>query len=91
MRWSHHLLDAGYTISALYDTGSFGNQTHIDWRLLIERHHCPFIKNELILKNPVGQDLINIEKIIAFNSKLLSEMRSFWEEVDEVLAFKPSI
>ena len=91
MRWSHHLLNTGKTISALYDTGSFGNQTHIDWRLLIEKHDCPFIKNELILKNPVGQNIANIENIIACNSELHNAMRAYWKETDEVLAFMPSI
>jgi GT2 family glycosyltransferase len=89
MNWSHFLLNTNKSLKALFDTGSFGNQTHVDWRKLILEYDCPFIKNELIHKNPVGQDINDIESILAANSILYKQMLAFWQETDETLAFTP--
>jgi GT2 family glycosyltransferase len=87
MKWSHYLIETGRSFEALYDTGSFGNQTHINWKALITEHGCPFVKNELILKNPVGQDLTGIQQILGTNNALYTEMMRYWQDTNEKLAF----
>ena len=88
MRWSHYLIGSGRSFSALYDTGSYGNQTHTHWKSLITDHGYPFVKNELLLRNPVGQDLSDIHQILSMNHSLYSEMMLYWQDTQERLAFE---
>ena len=80
INWSQELSKAGYKLSALFDTGTFGNQTHINWKELIEVQGFPFVKNELIQHNPVGQNLDGIDEILQRNPQLYSKMLSYWKE-----------
>jgi len=80
INWSLLLQNMGYKLTALFDTGSFGNQTHINWKELIQVQGYPFVKNELILRNPVGQDTDGMEELLAKNSQLYSKMLSYWQE-----------
>lgn len=78
--WSQALIQAGHKITALFDSGCYGNQTHITWKDLICEQNYPFIKNELLLRNPVGQDLSGMKEILEHNSNLYTEMLRFWQE-----------
>jgi len=78
--WSHKLLEEGHSLAALFDTGCFGNQTHINWKELVQVHGFPFIKNELMLHNPVGQDLNEMAEILMMNRRLYLEMLTYWQE-----------
>jgi len=85
---SRSLLQSGKTISALYDTGAYGNQTHINWKDLVLQYDYPFLKNELLLRNPVGQNLAGISDVLSLNSELYSLMLDYWDSTDQELAFK---
>jgi GT2 family glycosyltransferase len=78
--WTNRLIKEGYKLAALFDTRCFGNQTHINWKELIVDHGFPFVKNELILRNPVGQDLDGMDELLKRNPQLYMEMLSYWEE-----------
>ncbi|MBN2824421.1 MAG: hypothetical protein JXQ76_03775 [Campylobacterales bacterium] len=41
------------------------NQTHYFWQMLIETFHVPFIKKELVYKNPENINISNIEKFLS--------------------------
>ena len=77
--WSRKLIEEGFSIAALFDTGCFGNQTHINWKELVQVHGFPFIKNELMLRNPVGQDLNEMPELLMTNHRLYQEMQSYWQ------------
>ena len=79
--WTNRLIKEGYKLAALFDTRCFGNQTHINWKELIVDHGFPFVKNELILRNPVGQDLDGMDELLKRNPQLYMEMLSYWEEI----------
>lgn len=81
INWSKALLGAGYKINALYDSGNYGNQTHIDWKKLIQEQGYPFIKNELLLRNPVGQDIQEMAAFLRLNPDLFEKMKGFWAEI----------
>ena len=78
--WTNRLTKEGYKLAALFDTSCFGNQTHINWKELIVEHGFPFVKNELILRNPVGQDLDGMDELLRKNPQLYMEMLSYWAE-----------
>ena len=78
--WTNRLMKEGYKLAALFDTRCFGNQTHINWKELIEVHGFPFVKNELILRNPVGQDLDGMDELLRRNPQLYMKMLSYWKE-----------
>ena len=80
--WSHKLLEEGHSMAALFDTGCFGNQTHISWKELVQVHGFPFIKNELMLHNPVGQDLNEMAELLMMNRRLYLEMLTYWRELN---------
>ena len=80
INWSQALIQADYKITALFDSGCYGNQTHITWKDLICEQNYPFIKNELLLRNPVGQDLTGMQEILERNINLYTKMLRFWRE-----------
>jgi hypothetical protein len=80
INWSQSLIKAGYQITGLFDSGVYGNQTHISWKQLIEEQRFPFIKNELILRNPVGQNLDGMEQIMQKDADLYEQMLVYWRE-----------
>ncbi|MCP9889261.1 glycosyltransferase [Cyanobium sp. ATX 6A2] len=61
--WSATLEKAGYTREALYMQGH-GNITHTHWKELIEEKRFPFIKKELLERNPRRMDIHNWREIL---------------------------
>jgi O-antigen biosynthesis protein len=61
--WSKVLDSMGYSKEALYMRGH-GNITHTYWRELIERKQFPFIKKELLQRNPRGQNIRPWRKVV---------------------------
>ncbi len=70
--WSTLLQRLGYSLEALY-MSHYGNLSHTHWRELIESRRFPFIKKELLLHNPLGQDLADWRAVVAAASPVLAE------------------
>jgi lipopolysaccharide biosynthesis protein len=64
IRWSDLLQRLGFSTEALY-MSRYGNLSHTHWRELIESCRFPFLKKELLLNNPLGQDLTDWRAVVA--------------------------
>jgi O-antigen biosynthesis protein len=70
--WSAALEAASYRLEALFLPGEHGNITHTHWRKLIQQHAFPFIKVELLMSNPILQDINGWPELIgSYNSRLV--------------------
>jgi lipopolysaccharide biosynthesis protein len=80
------LRSGGFSHNTLFDTGEGHNQTHASWSKLIDMG-MPFIKNELLFKNPERIDVRNINNYLIKNQTLFNKMKMFWEETSFVPYF----
>lgn len=70
--WSALLQRLGFSTEALY-MSRYGNLSHTHWRELIETCRFPFLKKELLLNNPLGQDLADWRQVVAVRDPLLAD------------------
>jgi len=70
--WSALLQRLGFSTEALY-MSRYGNLSHTHWRELIETCRFPFLKKELLLNNPLGQDLADWRQVVADHDPALAE------------------
>ena len=66
--FSHQLIHCGgYKLDAYCDMGNYpvSNYMHTNWRELVTVKSCPFIKVELVKKNPINADISDLRKIVS--------------------------
>lgn len=79
--WSSLLQQLGYSTEALY-MSRYGNLAHTHWRELIEECRFPFIKKELLLVNPLEQELTDWATLVKARCPML------WQQLKKFRALK---